>query len=87
MAGLSRAYRTVRHDNLRLTQASDGSLQLHDVEVDPAQTRNLATERPEDVASLLMLLKSTLPEEVFEGQPLDIDEPTREQLRSLGYIR
>jgi arylsulfatase A-like enzyme len=87
MTGLSRAFRTVRHDNLRLTQASDGSIQLHDVEKDPAQTRNLATERPEEVAHLLMLLKSSLPEEVFEGQPLEIDEATREQLRSLGYIR
>jgi arylsulfatase A-like enzyme len=87
MAGLSRAFRTVRHGNLRLTQASDGSLQLHDLEVDPAQTRNLATERPEDVVSLLMLLKSSLPDKAFEGQPLDIDESTREQLRSLGYIR
>ena len=73
--------------DLRLTQAGDGSLQLHDLEVDPAHTRNLAAERPEDVASLLMLLKSSLPEETFEGQPLDIDESTREQLRSLGYIR
>ena len=87
MARLSRAFRTVRHDNLRLTQDSDGVIQLHDVEADPAQTRNLATERSEDVASLLMLLKSSLPEKAFEGQPLDIDESTREQLRSLGYIR
>ncbi len=84
---IDQGLRTVRVGNLRLTVADDGTAMLHDMLRDPGQEKNLAAERPEDVAALRQLLDGLLPTDgVGEPQEIPLDEATRKQLRSLGYV-
>ena len=65
--------------------------ELYDLQADPGETRNLASERPELATSMRAQLllwvanhslkKKPQPEEVV------VDEETLEKLRSLGYIQ
>ncbi len=87
MAPLTAAWRTVRQGDLRLSLASDGRVELHDLAADPGQERNLAEARPDDVARLRELLAA--PGAAAWLQPQEdavIDEATRRQLESLGYV-
>jgi len=90
-ADLSRlrpAWRTVRVGSLRLTAGSDGSILLHDMAADPEQRNNLAEEHPENVALLgRILMQSQVATRDKVGDEFELDAQTREQLRSLGYIR
>ena len=84
---LERSFQTVRVGNLRLTVASDGSRELHDLAVDPRQEMNQTEVRPEQVAALQALLEKLLPAASRpDADTLELDEQTREQLRSLGYV-
>lgn len=83
-APLAPARRTIRVGELRLTLGSDGSAVLHDLSRDPRQEQDLAAERPADVARLRALLSTPRLAPVADTE---IDSVTREQLRSLGYIR
>lgn len=83
------AWRTVRVGNLRLTAGSDGTILLHNLESDPGQKNNLAGSQPGSVrllANILQKAESAKREEIHEEE-LQLDPQTREQLRSLGYIR
>ena len=85
-ARLRPARRTVRAGDLRLSQASDGSFALHDMAADPAQARDLAPARPDEVRRLRVLLDAlagVAPGAVPAGK---LDEATRRQLESLGYV-
>lgn len=95
-ARLAPAYRTVRSRDWRWTVGSDGSRRLHDVARDPLQGRDLSAEHPRVAARLDSLLAAAT-----GGRPLGswgragaagggaegLDEATRRQLRSLGYVR
>jgi len=87
ITSLARGLVTIRRGDLRLTVADDGAVALHDLAADPAQEHNLASVRGEDVASLLRLLEDSLPEQRPTAGPVELDDKTRNQLRSLGYIR
>lgn len=80
---LTAAYRTVRKGKLRLTVGSDGSSRLHDMAADPEQVNNLAAQRPRDVAGLSGLLNQA---QTAPGREAQLDEETKEKLRSLGYV-
>ncbi|MET0556482.1 MAG: sulfatase-like hydrolase/transferase [Vicinamibacteria bacterium] len=60
--------------------------ELYNVEDDPAETVNLAAERPVELERLQALLRSMVP----EGDPLahraSVDPETARTLRSLGYL-
>lgn len=89
--GLDRArlmpgWRTVRVGRWRFTEGSQGDILLHDMEKDPLQAVNLAGENPDKVAELRRLLPAPAASERGE-EPPEMDEETREQLRSLGYIK
>jgi hypothetical protein len=60
---------------------------LHDLSVDPGQEHNLAEARPTDVAALRNLLDQILAGTFRPTGEVEIDAETKEQLRSLGYIR
>ena len=83
---LDRGLRTVRLGNLRLTVADGGKRQLHDLAVDPGQQHDLAAQRPDDAAALDALLDGLLAGAEMREGTVTIDEATRQQLRSLGYV-
>jgi arylsulfatase A-like enzyme len=78
------AFAKVRVDSLELTIGSDGSRRLFDVNADPGRQANLAEANPGVVAALFELLPAV---KYADGVEVEIDEETREWLRSLGYIR
>lgn len=66
-------------------------LVLYDLETDPAETKNVIEEHPQDAARLESALRRWLrsnPETVERAAEDEsaMDEETREQLRALGYI-
>ncbi|MBZ0269580.1 sulfatase, partial [bacterium] len=67
-----------------------GQRQLHDLDADPAEARNLAAEEPETVEALTVLLDAWA-EQVREGKEraveLDLTEAERERLEALGYVQ
>lgn len=83
---LDRGFRTLRIGDLRLTLADGGDDELHDLTADPDQRRNLAAGRGRDVRALRSLLDSYLSAPPERTTPVELDEATREQLRSLGYV-
>lgn len=85
-ARLRPARRTVRAGDLRLSWASDGSYSLHDMASDPAQARDLAPARPDDVRRLRVLLDALAGAAPDAGPGGKLDEATRRQLESLGYV-
>ncbi len=85
---LERSLRTIRVGDVRLTLGSDGEIQLHDLSTDPAQKDNVFATRPADVGALRALLEQELSIYRPGGRSeVELDEATREQLRSLGYVR
>jgi arylsulfatase A-like enzyme len=85
---LERSLRSIRVADVRLTLGSDGEIQLHDLAVDPHQAENIFATRPADVAALRALLEQELSHYRPGGRSeVGLDEATREQLRSLGYVR
>ncbi len=87
LESLARSFQTVRVGRLRLTLASDGSQQLHDLQADPGQERNLSEAYPAEVSTLKSLLERLIPASgVPPGDEIQLDDQTREQLRSLGYV-
>lgn len=87
LSRLAPARSTVKVGDLRLTIDGHGGVVLHDVARDPGQTRDLAAERPDDVARLLALLADVpaIADAAADGD-IEIDEATRRQLESLGYV-
>lgn len=87
-AAVERSLRSVRIGDLRLTLGSDGEVMLHDLVRDPLQDNNLADDRPAEVKALRALLVQELSAYESGGRSeVELDEATREQLRSLGYVR
>ena len=59
--------------------------ELYDLGVDPGQAKNLAAERPGDVARMRRAVQA-LVAKAPEAKPGLVPRETREQLRSLGYV-
>ena len=86
-APLSRAFRTLRLGDLRLTTGSDGSVVLHDLASDPGQERDLAAARPAEREDLHRRLdRLSDPAGLLGEGSTGMDEATRRRLRSLGYV-
>jgi arylsulfatase A-like enzyme len=89
-----RRYRLLREGSLKLVETSRGERFLYDLAADPGETRDLAPERPTDLARMGARLEEVLtslelpaldaPLALGEDAP-ELDEATREQLRALGY--
>lgn len=75
--------RTIKLGRFKLMEKPPGhsSPQLFDVEEDPAETRDLYAEQPEIVKELEAILAN------MDGREPSIDDPLRERLRALGYLR
>jgi arylsulfatase A-like enzyme len=89
-----RRYRMLRDGHLKLVVSSRGDALLYDLAADPAESRDLATERPADLARMqarlaaaqvaLELPDLAAPLALGDDAP-ELDELTRERLRALGY--
>jgi arylsulfatase A-like enzyme len=91
---MDRRYRLFREGNLKLVTSSRGDALLYDLAADPRETRDLAAERPADLARMRARLAAAgaaiglpaLDAKLGEGGGAPaMDEATREQLRALGY--
>lgn len=81
---------------VKLIAGEDGSLELYDLAADPAETRNLAAERPRVARRLADFLRAwqagaaALGGEEGSGSPGEqepaLDEESRRALRALGYL-
>jgi arylsulfatase A-like enzyme len=88
---LGRDLVAVRDDRMKLVRGSDGTAELYDLLEDPAEERNLAGARPDDVARLGGQLDARLAEwAAWEGETGTVTAAEREEierrLEDLGYI-
>ena len=81
----------IRKDDLKLVVPEHGPAMLYDLVADPREEKDVAAERPEEVA----LLRSELDawrrehprsEEARTGETEELDEETRRRLKALGYL-
>jgi arylsulfatase A-like enzyme len=88
-------YRLYRDGNLKLVTPSAGDAMLYDLSIDPGETRDLAGERPADLAGMQAKLAAAqaalgLPDiaaaPVVGADAPELDDATRESLRALGYV-
>jgi arylsulfatase A-like enzyme len=84
---LSSPRRTLRVGSLRLSESDAEGTVLNDLADDPGQKRDLSASRPADVTRLAELLDAVSGPPAEPGQEVTIDEETRRQLESLGYIQ
>ena len=93
MMQADRRYRAYRSGDWKLIESSKGDTLLFDLGADPDEARNLASERPEQLALLRAELAEVraglnlplLDAEIEAGATPELDDATREQLRALGY--
>lgn len=86
----------VRKGPTKLIRAQPGNprglpeVELFDVEGDPGEQRNLAEERPVEIADLdeeIVAISTGASDRAVEGGgSVEMDDATRERLRALGYI-
>jgi arylsulfatase A-like enzyme len=91
---LDRRYRLFRDGNMKLVTSSKGDVLLYDLATDPRESRDLAAERPDDLARMqaqLVAVGSQIGLPALDA-PLaagadapELDEATRARLRELGY--
>jgi arylsulfatase A-like enzyme len=93
MDGAAR-YRALRDGRLKLVASSNAEPLLYDLAADPGEERNVAAERPADVARLSESLEQirvalglpALDVDLGGGAETELDPATRERLRQLGYV-
>jgi arylsulfatase A-like enzyme len=86
--------RSIKRDNLRLVlNAASGERWLYDLESDPGELHDLASERPELAAELEALLREELRRDALLRQMLGdpsgsdpLTDAQYEELRRLGYV-
>ena len=91
VARFDRALRALRTaDNQKLIWDSTGEHHLYDLAADPAETLNLAVDRPERSAELAGLLAGWVREHATDvragGPDAPMDDAIRRQLEAMGYL-
>jgi arylsulfatase A-like enzyme len=90
-----RRYRLFREGSMKLVTSSKGDALLYDLAADPRESRDLAAERPDDVARMQARLAEVstriglpaLDAALEGGAAPDLDAATQERLRELGYVQ
>ena len=85
-------YKYIRHRKTRDIHPAypmrKGREELYDLSADPAETHDLAKERPEVLAELRKLRKTLWGRKsTYQAKKAPIDANTKEMLRSLGYTQ
>lgn len=73
----------------KLIARSDGAVLLYDLEGDPAERRDLTQDRPELAEEMQRELMARI-SQLSQSRDLsgaELDEATKDQLRSLGYVQ
>jgi arylsulfatase A-like enzyme len=91
VARFDRAFRALRTaDDEKLIWDSTGEHHLYDLAADPAETVNLAVERPERSAELASLLTGWVHEHAADARAsapdAPMDDDIRRQLEAMGYL-
>jgi arylsulfatase A-like enzyme len=84
-----RSYHSLRGEGRKLVVSPKGDVvELYDLALDPGETRNLAAERPDDVARLRAILDARVGETLRATEPLlgPIDPDMKAVLEQLGYL-
>ena len=92
---MSHHLRAYRSGKWKLVETSQGAAFLFDLASDPGENRDLAAERPAELARLRAGLEATrvrleLPRLAEVGKtaaPAELDEATQQRLRELGYAQ
>ena len=86
---LDRSLRAIRTDEEKLIRGSDERREFYELRNDPAESRNLATERSERVAALDTALDDWLGsfEHATASGPVSMTDSTRTRLEDLGYLQ
>jgi arylsulfatase A-like enzyme len=85
-----RALRTAQTNDLKYVWGSDGRDELYDLAADPAETRNLIDEQPEQAKELYAALETWLASFQHSAQDqetVELDESTIKKLEQLGYLQ
>jgi arylsulfatase A-like enzyme len=86
----------VQTGEMKLIHANAGNprglapTELYDLQGDPRETKNLATNRPEDLTRLETALAEAHDRAAQQAVPavnVEMDETTRERLHALGYVQ
>ena len=80
----SQGYRLYRDQDDALILADDGTAELYNVSEDPGMTQDLARDLVHRVRRLTAEAEGAYPEST--SAPLQVDEPTQEQLKGMGYM-
>jgi hypothetical protein len=85
---LGRRAQAIVSGPFKLIVPTDEMPQLFDLEADPGETNDLASERPDVVARLRAVLWTDPAGKVADPAPGlgDVDDETRRQLERLGYL-
>lgn len=87
-ARLNRIERAIFRDGFKLIRSTAGKREIYDLDSDPHERVDLASQHPGTVASLERAMQqyfSTLREAKKDGQ--ELDKATLDRLKALGYIR
>lgn len=84
-----RGLRSVRTDEWKYIEGTDGSTQLYDIRDDPGETLDLADEQPNIVDAMANELKSERGEltDSAGGTDEEMDSGTKQRLEDLGYLQ
>lgn len=83
-----RGLRSVRTDEWKYIEGTDGSTELYNVRNDPSETDDLSKEQPDVMDSLASVLISDLGEQRYsENEPdEEMDPAAKQRLEDLGYL-
>jgi arylsulfatase A-like enzyme len=76
-------------EKFKFIWSSDGAHELYNLKADPAETRNLAPDRPKIVARFEQQLQTLLGSGVSSieaGPPIQVDAALLQSMRGLGYV-
>ena len=84
---IDRTYRAIQGSQWKLIEASDGSVELYDLDSDRKETNEISDTNPEKVEEMKMELENRgIPIDYRSTDKLDASSATEQRLKDLGYI-
>ncbi len=83
---IDKAAKCVRTDSHKYILYQDGKEELYNVQKDPLEEKNIASENPDNVGRLRKLLENTLDMSYFGPVDMKENKELEKRLRALGYM-